>query len=200
MPSLEFFAMLLAAGGAILLYLSATNANTKIADAQARAATLELEAAKLRETTVGLELDLERERTLRVKMQKEIAWRRITAAQEVKLVEMLRSHPMTVTLQAVAGDPESTLYGDDMRRTLKAAGFTVNAALRNFTGPMHGLGLSTNPPDERSIIASAFKAADVEFGDDATPTSELTIVVGSKMPANPSLLSDLIPLSGPPQH
>jgi len=193
MPSLEFFAMLLAAGGAILLYLSATNANTKIADAQARAATLELEAAKLRETTVGLELDLERERTLRVKMQKEIAWRRITAAQEVKLVEMLRSHPMTVTLQAVAGDPESTLYGDDMRRTLKAA-------LRNFTGPMHGLGLSTNPPDERSIIASAFKAADVEFGDDATPTSELTIVVGSKMPANPSLLSDLIPLSGPPQH
>jgi hypothetical protein len=189
--------MLLAAGGAILLYLSATNANGRIADAQARAATLKLQAAKLRETTVQLELDLERERALRVKMQKEIAWRRITPTQELILVEMLRAHPMTVSIEAVAGDPESTLYGDDIRRTLTAAGFTVKPALKNFSGPMHGLGLSTNPPDERSIVASAFTAADVEFGDDVTPAAELTIIVGSKMPANPSVLSDVIPPSVP---
>ncbi len=169
----------------------------RIADAQTRAATLELEAAKLRRTTVGLELDLEKERGLRVKMQKEIAWRRITPVQEAQIVEMLRAHPMTVSVQAVAGDPESTLYGDDIRRTLRAAGFTVNAALKNFSGPMHGLGLSTNPPDERSIIARAFTAADVEFGDDVTPTSAVTIIVGSKMPADPRVLSGVIPPSNP---
>ena len=71
-----------------------------------------LEAAKLRRTTVGLALDLEKERGLRVKMQKpEIAWRRITPVQEAQIVEMLRAHPMTVSVPAVAGDPESTLYG-----------------------------------------------------------------------------------------
>jgi hypothetical protein len=178
--------------GAILLYLSATNANTRIADVQARSATLELEAARLRQSTVGLELDLERERSLRVKMQKEIAWRRITPAQEAKLVEMLRAHPMSVIVEAVAGDPESTLYGDDIRRALKAAGFIVSAGLKNFSGPMHGLGISTNPSDERSIVASAFKAADIEFGDDISSASEVTITVGSKMPPDPKLLSDLI--------
>jgi len=130
-------------------------------------------------------------------MQKEISWRRITSKQEAKLVEMLRSHPMTVSVQAVAGDPESTLYGDDIRRTLRAAGFTVNAALKNFSGPMHGLGLSTNPSPERSIVASALKAADVEFGDDVTPASEVTIIVGNKMPADPRVLSDVIPPSSP---
>ena len=187
MPSLEF-----AASGALLLYLSATNANSRIADAQTRAATLELEAAKLRQTTVGLELDLERERALRVKMQNAIAWRRITPVQEAKLVEMLGAHPMTVSVQAAAGDPESTLYADDIRRTLRAGGFTVIAALRNFSGPMHGLGLSTNSPDERSLVASAFKAADIEFGDDVTPASEVTIIVGSKMPADPRFLSEVI--------
>src|SRR3954463_13824645 len=119
---------------------------------------------------------------LRVKMQKEIAWRRITSDQQAKIIEMLSTHPMTVTVQAVADDPESTLYGDDIRRTLQAADLTVNAALKNFSGPMHGLGLSTNPPDKRAIIASALKSADVEFGDDTTPTSEVTIIVGSKTP------------------
>jgi hypothetical protein len=191
--SWNFFALLFGGGAVLALYFSATNADQKIAAANERAATLEKEAAELRQTTVGLELDLEKERALRVKMQKEIAWRRITPVQEAKLVEMLRGQPMTVSVQAVAGDPESTLYGEDIRRTLRAAGFTVNATLKNFTGPMHGLGLSTNPPDERSIVANAFKAAVVEFGDDVTPASEVTIIVGSKMPADPRLLSDVIP-------
>jgi len=62
---------LAARGGAVvLLYISATHANKRISDAQTRAATLELEAAKLRQTTVGLELDLEKERALRVKCKR----------------------------------------------------------------------------------------------------------------------------------
>jgi hypothetical protein len=195
--SSDFVALLFGVIAVVALYVSATTSDKRIADAQARAATLEVEAAKLRQTTVGLELDLEKERALRVKMQKEIAWRRISANQQAKLVEMLRDHPFTVSVQAVAGDPESTLYGDDIRRTLRAAGFTVSAALKNFSGPMHGLGLSANPPEQRSLVASAFKAADVEFGDDATPASEVTIIVGSKMPADPRLLSDVTPPSIP---
>ena len=123
-------------------------------------------------------------------MQKEIAWRRVTPEQQAKLIELLRAHSLTVSLQAVAGDPESTLYGDDIRRTFQAAGFTVKAALKNFSGPMHGLGLSINPLDERSIVANALTAAGIAFGDDATPTSELTIIVGSKMPVDPRLLSE----------
>jgi hypothetical protein len=181
-------------GGAVLaLYFSATNADHKIAAANERAATLEKEAAALRRTTVGLELDLEKQRALRVKMQQAIAWRRITSEQEARLVKKLRAHPLTVSIQAVAGDPEATLYGDDIRRALVAAGFTVNAELKNFSGPMHGLGLSTTPSDDRAFVASAFKAADLPFGDDATPASQVTIVVGSKMPADPRLLLEVIP-------
>jgi hypothetical protein len=130
-------------------------------------------------------------------MQQAIARRRITPVRGAQLVEILRTHPLTVSIQAVAGDPESTLYGEDIRRTLVAAGFTVNAALKNFTGPMHGIGLSTTPSDDRAFVASAFKAADVPFGDDVTPASEVTTIVGSKMPADPRLLSEVIPPSVP---
>lgn len=191
--SWNLIALLFGGGAVLALYFSATNADQKIALANERAATLEKEAAGLRQTTVGLELDLEKERTLRVKMQQAIAWRRISPQQETTLVEKLRAHPLTVSIQAVAGDPESTLYGDDIRRTFVAAGFTVNAALKNFSGPMHGLGLSTTPSDDRAFVASAFKAADVSFGDDVTPASVVTMVVGSKMPADPRLLSEMIP-------
>jgi hypothetical protein len=169
-----------------------TESNAVASQAHEKAASLEVEAAKLRENTVGLESDLEKERMLRVKMQKEISWRRITPEQHTKLVEMLQAHPMTVDLEAVAGDPESTLFADDIRRTLVAAGFTVKAALKNFMGPMHGLGVSTTPPNEQLIVATAFTSANVGFGADEGPTSELRIVVGSKMPSDPRLLSDVV--------
>lgn len=195
--SWNLIALLFGGGAVLALYFSATNADQKIAAANERAATLEKEAAGLRQSTVGLELDLENERALRVKMQQAIAWRRITPEQEATLVAKLHSHPLTVSIQAVSGDPESTLYGDDIRRTLVAAGFTVNASLKNFSGPMHGLGLSTTPSGERAVVASAFKSADVPFGDDGTPAAEVTIVVGSKMPADPRLLSEVIPPSAP---
>ncbi len=158
-------------------------------EASKQTVAAQTEQERLKENTAKLELALESERMVRVQLQKEIAWRRISPAQYQRLVDILRSHPMTVILQAVSGDPESILFSDDIRRTLISAGFTVSAELKNFTGPIHGLGLSKNPPENRTILGDAFNKAGIVFGDDDKTTGDtLTIVVGSKMPVDPKLL------------
>jgi hypothetical protein len=190
-----FFAGAGAVGASFLSSLASSQASDIIQrEASKEIATAKTDQERLKENTAKLELALESERMMRVQLQKEIAWRGVNVAQYQTLVGILSSHRMTVNLLAVSGDPESILFGDDIRRTLVSAGFTVNAELRIFTGPIHGLGLSKNPPENRAILADAFNKAGIDFGDDAKTTGDtLTIVVGSKMPVDPKLLPVIPP-------
>ena len=66
----SIFAAVITAISVALLMLGTTvrdrNFETRMSESREKTAILELEAAKIRQTTVGLEIDLEKERTLRV--------------------------------------------------------------------------------------------------------------------------------------
>jgi hypothetical protein len=148
MPSLEFLAMMFAAGGAILLYLSAANANKRIADAQTRAATLELEAAKLRETTVKLQLDLEKERAINLATEQRAANRDLTPDQiktaSSKLIEFSGQRAVIVEFPV-------NFEHDFIANSILAV---LSEAHWNY-GPVNRL---TSPPDDMLVQGIWVKA------------------------------------------
>jgi hypothetical protein len=169
--------------------------NTKAAEASDRATKAENDTARLNKVA-------EDERLARIKIEEDVAWRRLSKDQQVKMASRLKSFSSeTVLLQYNLNDLEADSFASDVASVLQQAKwkevFEPLAVMMMREGPVS---LGTNPPLERGVIIistgdqPSHNASDVirnmleEFGfdakrqpkDDPRPNSTVFIFVESR--------------------
>jgi hypothetical protein len=124
----------------------------QISQAKERAAAAEQHAAEANEKT-------EEEHTARLKLEAQLAPRRVSSEQEAMMKARLRGFKKyQITLFAIAGNPETSDFAADLESVFKAAGFTVeNTPGMLFGGTARGLfaSVGTNRVEDAKLLAQA---------------------------------------------
>jgi hypothetical protein len=161
-------------------------ANARLANAMAQSDQAKAEAARANERTATLLrqtqqtlLEQDKGRHERAQVGALNAWRRISAVQHDKMVKALRGHAVIVSVLSAGNDPESEQFAEDIVKTLKDAGATVNAATSVFPIPMRGLGMTMTHSDAGTALYAALKGTGFEIKD-LPEKDPMMIVVGTK--------------------
>lgn len=141
----------------------------RVAEAQASAATANERAA-----------DAERE-TERLRQQ--YAWRRVSQGQIEVLREALAGSEFTVHLQHVLNDPESTVFCEDLRAALTAAGVDVHPQTRMYgpVMPVFGVIIPRTADGRSTRVADALRAVGID-STPGEPSDRVIVRVGSRPP------------------
>lgn len=189
-------ALSVAAGflGAFLGYrvaeLAKTEADRRVAevqasvgDARADATKAKAAAAELQARSMSLEEELTASRREAQALQARAASRSISAAQEDKLVSVLRERgdrTTEITVRVQSSDPETAQYASDLAAVLTAAGLSVYKSTALIPAPPPGLLLGA-PIDsvDFELIKRAFAEAGINL-EFAGIVPALTLYVGPK--------------------
>jgi hypothetical protein len=147
---------------------TAAAAEAHIGDAKKEAALAEQHAAEANRTA-------ERERLARVRLEQQLAPRRLTAVQRAKLVDSLGGFTGGATIVSPILDPEATDFGDDLDVALRAAGWET-LRVRNFltvkTGVSVGSFTGSRPLPGIKRLHEALSAAGIENDEVVIGTDE----------------------------
>lgn len=123
----------------------AAKANERAAEAHARAAFLEKEAAIAR---------LEQER-----LKKELGWREITPAMVTQLQQLLRGKQMQVVLHWGAGDAEASNFANQLAQALHSAGIQIMGGnpIGQLGSERHGISIAGYRDNEVTDLARALE-------------------------------------------
>jgi hypothetical protein len=157
--------------------------DSRTASLEAAAEHAKLEQARLSESNLKLQIDLERERGARLEIESRLSSRRVSTQQCQRLLEDLsKVQPLHQTLVIVQSDEEQARYGNDIVTCLSKTGAHVSLQ-RN--GIMLGVapGLSVELPSTESgqSFRKAFAAAGIEARYEETNGDSIVIVVGPKL-------------------
>jgi hypothetical protein len=135
-------------------------ADTKIAQANALAATAGLET---------------------IRLQAKMAWRRVTPEQKNALIQSLKGSRFEVWTSFVGQDPEATIFRNELDQALTEAGLRT----KYFSGWEVAIGLKVVGPDsdEKRRIVEAFSKAGFQFSVDGPgqfAKDDIVIIVGTK--------------------
>ena len=98
---------------------AASEANERAEQASKAASILNERAAALEAQAATAQRDAEQARLEQKKIEAAVAWRRLTAEQHKKLLDVLASAKFSMHLEYSQSDPEATQFADDIFRTLK---------------------------------------------------------------------------------
>lgn len=133
----------------------AGNAEENVAGANERAAKAEQSAAEANRAT-------EQERIARLKIESQIAPRRISGAQEEAMKKLLKLGDPRISLFVTTGNPEVADFASDLERVFKNAGLTVTVSHGViFGGTVRGITatVAQNRITDIEIVANALRAA-----------------------------------------
>ncbi len=153
------------------------------ANARADAKTANDAAAELQARNRWLEEELTLSQREAERLQVQMASRFISAAQEEKLVSMLRERgdrTVEITVRVQGSDPETAAYASDLAAVLTAAGLDVYRSTAMIPAPRPGLllGAPIDSPDFE-LIKRAFGEAGINL-EFAGIVPALTLYVGPK--------------------
>lgn len=193
--TIDFWVMICAIGVAIFLsgevvlgvahWLNDRNlAPLRVLQSQIHANELE----QLAKDTAEANQKTEAEKVERLRLEAEIAPRRISYDQHEWIVLSLKNHPMKIILSRVQGDPEAAIFAGDIQRTFEDAGITPE--LIPTAEPAWGLRiipLKDWPDDDAITLSVAFELGNIPstIAEPAPNAVALTLIVGSKPPAFP---------------
>lgn len=124
------------------------------AKATERAAALEEGAEKLRKANAELSIELERERSSRIKLQDALSSRHITPEKAAKIADAIRGKVSSVVLQYTS-DAESVSFAHDIRNALALGGVQVRIEFAGIMSPTP-YGLQMSVPETAKSLAQAF--------------------------------------------
>jgi hypothetical protein len=161
------------------------------ADTLERAGKLEVTAQQLRESNLGLQRDLERERTERLKLEERVKPRAIPADKREELITLLRAAPKgQVFVVPKKFDEEAEQFAKQIADALKDGGFDVpewtgKAALGwGISGTFLLLkDLEAAPPHTFGVQTAFIKCCEMTFlayKNDDVPDGSIVIGVSSK--------------------
>jgi hypothetical protein len=152
------------------------------AEALAGAARANARIAETENARRVLEIELEKERQERIRLQMHLTSRRITPEQRNKMADVLRGNPGTVVIQSMH-DGEAGLFAGDMLKVFTDAGWHIDGIELPLGETWFGLILYRSPDPDFSTIFAALQNAGIEFAiANKPPAARATVLVGSKPP------------------
>ena len=144
-------------------------AQADIANAKKQAAALEKETAQAR---------LEQDR-----LRAQLAWRHLTADQSRIIARNIRNVGFEFKLFAVGSDPESMVFGGEIKKALEAGGRNIDLFGAQFLGPVPILGIVVSGTLEQiNQLAKVFTEAGLNVVGEVGGSDNPHIKVGSKPP------------------
>ena len=158
-------------------------------DANRRIAEVELESERLRNENAQLQLRIEQERTQRLRLEQEVAPRRLAEDAKQRISDFLSNHPSeTVDINVFIGTDDGIPFGMDIEGAIRSGGWTIGTAPQTTGyGDLRGLSVAlkdwSTPPHKAVIAAQALehgglavnRVTDPRLGDD-----EVIIVISPK--------------------
>jgi hypothetical protein len=157
-----------------------------------------VQSEKLRRDTAEATAQAETERLARIKLEAEVAPRRISGENANKMASILsKTSPVTLVIVSRLLDSEGKDFADDIKLVLTRSHWTTLAQYENWTESEKGLFMATvegteMPADIRATLTAAFAAANIALktktitGDEiqrASPWFQMNVLyllVGSK--------------------
>jgi hypothetical protein len=157
-----------------------------IASVRAQSDQAKAEAARASERMAELLLQTQQSRLEQEKIRLEHeqvrnlnAWRRVSPEQHDKIVKALRGHSLIINVLTSSNDPEAAQFGQDIVKTLKDSGASINSAASMFDIPISGLGMTMTKSSEGTALYMALRGAGFDVKD-LPERDPVMIVVGSK--------------------
>jgi hypothetical protein len=159
------------------------------AEANERAAKLELTAEQIRSQNLSLQADLERERIKRLELERQVGFRSFSKEERGRLIGALaRARDSVVNIQAPNSSSESSHFAEGLRDVFMAAGWHAGPVLYNIVGGMPiERGVLMIVCDKRSVpgmlVQQTFHTVGTEIKaafDPRMPEGTVVLVVGQK--------------------
>jgi len=91
-----------------------------------------------------------------IKLKKQVAGRELSAEQQKRIVEEIKGQPSIVSIYFALNDPEVAIFADQIKITLLAAGWKINAFESSLFGGYYPHDLYLEVSNLKSAPASAF--------------------------------------------